>query len=87
MERKIICGAENTNVIRQSGFFPSKNGDVPNWLVIKPGSVGMEGGDLYAILEFGGSAKAFENRCALCEVATVNLSSSEAFTVTVRFLP
>lgn len=83
----IICGAEDVNVVRQSGYFPSKDGDVPTWLVIKPNSVGMSGGDLYATLMFGGTAASFEKRCSLCEVATVNLNSSQPFTVTVRFLP
>jgi hypothetical protein len=88
MERGIVCGAENVPVVRQSGSFLRLGGrDVPVWLVIKPGSVEMKGGDLHATLMFGGKQTAFQGRCAVSEVATVNFVSSEDFQITVRFLP
>jgi hypothetical protein len=90
MERRIICGGQNTAVSRLRASVPFLGGaDVPSWFQVKPGSIEFDEdeGDLYATLMFAGNSSSFSFLCANGLTATVNLQSSDPFPVTVRFLP
>ena len=92
-ERDIVCGgpadAAGTlpGVVRVGAYFPRFDGDVPNWLVIKPGSERLVLGEVWATLQFGGSQTSFNNRCHNQDTATLYLAATEPFTVNVRFSP